>query len=106
MRIYTEYRNGILFVRLKGNLTKNNVNILNRKVACRKVVAFCITKYIDKNAKISFIATIIIGCIAHLYKFTNNLPHFDTLNNFYSDQNVIGSGRWFLSIACAMSSFF
>lgn len=65
-----------------------------------------IHKKIDKNAKISFIATIIIGCIAHLYKFTNNLPHFDTLNNFYSDQNVIGSGRWFLSIACAMSSFF
>ena len=27
-------------------------NILNRKVACRKVVAFCITKYIDENAKI------------------------------------------------------
>lgn len=27
-------------------------NILNRKVACRKVVAFCITKYLDKNAEI------------------------------------------------------
>lgn len=27
-------------------------NILNRKVACRKVVAFCITKYIDDNAEI------------------------------------------------------
>lgn len=27
-------------------------NILNRKVACRKVVAFCISKYIDDNAKI------------------------------------------------------
>lgn len=27
-------------------------NILNSKVACRKVVAFCITKYIDENAKI------------------------------------------------------
>lgn len=27
-------------------------NILNRKVACRKVVAFCIAKYIDDNAKI------------------------------------------------------
>lgn len=27
-------------------------NILNRKVACRKVVAFCITKYINENAKI------------------------------------------------------
>lgn len=27
-------------------------NILLRKVACRKVVAFCITKYIDENAEI------------------------------------------------------
>ena len=27
-------------------------NILNRKVACRKVVAFCIAKYIDENAEI------------------------------------------------------
>ena len=27
-------------------------NIINRKVACRKVVAFCIAKYIDENAKI------------------------------------------------------
>lgn len=27
-------------------------NILNRKVTCRKVVAFCITKYLDDNAKI------------------------------------------------------
>jgi hypothetical protein len=27
-------------------------NILNRKVYCRKVVAFCITKYIDENAEI------------------------------------------------------
>lgn len=26
--------------------------IMNRKVACRKVVAYCITKYIDQNAEI------------------------------------------------------
>ena len=28
-------------------------NILNRKVACRKVVAFCIAKYLDSNAEIN-----------------------------------------------------
>ena len=27
-------------------------NILNGKVACRKVVAFCITKYLNENAEI------------------------------------------------------
>lgn len=32
MKIYTEYRNGILFVRLSGNLTKETVGKLNDKV--------------------------------------------------------------------------
>ena len=27
-------------------------NILNGKVACRKVVAYCITKYLNENAEI------------------------------------------------------
>lgn len=27
-------------------------NILNGKVACRKVVAYCITKYLDENKEI------------------------------------------------------
>jgi DNA-binding XRE family transcriptional regulator len=27
-------------------------NILKRKVLCRKVVAFCITKYLNENAEI------------------------------------------------------
>lgn len=27
-------------------------NIFNRKVACRKVTAYCITKYINENASI------------------------------------------------------
>ena len=34
-------------------LTQPNLsNILNRKVTCRKVTAFCITKYLDENAEI------------------------------------------------------
>ena len=32
MRINTEYRNGILFVRLNGNLINKNVDVMNRKV--------------------------------------------------------------------------
>lgn len=32
MQIYTEYRNGILFVRLSGDLNKSNVSKLNDKV--------------------------------------------------------------------------
>ena len=34
-------------------ITQTNLSlILNRKMACRKVTAFCITKYIDKDAEI------------------------------------------------------
>ena len=34
MDVKTEFRGGILFVRLKGNLTKNTVSILNERVTC------------------------------------------------------------------------
>lgn len=34
-------------------ITQPNLSkILNGKVACRKVTAYCITKYIDENAEI------------------------------------------------------
>ena len=37
----------------KIGITQPNLSlILNRKVACRKVVAFCITKYINEDAEI------------------------------------------------------
>ena len=61
---------------------------------------------IQKNWKIAFVATFIIGMIVHIYKFTNTLLGHDSIYNFYSDQNIVGSGRWFLSIACGISSYF
>ena len=42
----------------------------------------------------------------HIFKFTNTLPNHDSLFNVYADQNVIGSGRWFLQYACGISSYF
>ena len=59
-----------------------------------------------KEWKIAFISTLVIGLFVHIYKFTNYLPNHDSMYNFYSDQNVLGSGRWFLSIACGLSSYF
>ena len=44
--------------------------------------------------------------LIHIYKFTNTLINHDGVYNFYSNQNVVGSGRWFLSIACGASSYF
>lgn len=56
--------------------------------------------------KLAFISTFIISLLIHLYKFTNTLPNHDSVYNYYSDQNVLGSGRWALSLACGMSSYY
>ena len=50
--------------------------------------------------------TIVFGLIVHIYKFTNYLPNHDSMYNFYSDQNVLASGRWLLSFACGFSSYY
>ncbi|MEE1281812.1 MAG: glucosyltransferase domain-containing protein [Acutalibacteraceae bacterium] len=56
--------------------------------------------------KISFFSTFIIGLITHLYKFANDIPIMDTFTNSYHEQNMIMSGRWFLTIATSISSYF
>ena len=69
------------------------------------LLAFYKTK-IPSNYKLAFFSSFIIGLIVHLYKFTNTLPNHDSMFNFYSDQNVLGSGTWALSIACGFSSYY
>lgn len=44
--------------------------------------------------------------LVHLFKFANALPNQDTVFNYYNDQNIVGSGRWLLSVACGLSSYF
>ncbi len=61
---------------------------------------------IKKNWKIAFASAFIMGLLVHIYKFTNLLPNADALYNFYSNQNMAASGRWFLSVACGFSSWF
>lgn len=61
---------------------------------------------VPKKLKIAFIWTFFISLLIHLYKFTNTLPNHDSLYNYYSTQNVLGSGRWALSIACGITSYF
>lgn len=61
---------------------------------------------LKKEYKFAFAATFVISLLVHLYKFTNTLPNHDSLYNFYSDQNVLGSGRWALSLACGFSSYY
>ena len=50
--------------------------------------------------------TFIITLLVHLYKFTNTLPNIDSIMNYYSNQNILASGRWALSLACGLSSYY
>ena len=36
----------------------------------------------------------------------SDIPNHDGLSSVYFDQNMITSGRWFLTIACGFSSYF
>lgn len=65
-----------------------------------------IRKSDDRPKKIAFLSAVVIGLLVHMYKFTNTLLITDSLSNFYASQNILGSGRWFLEIACAPSTFF
>lgn len=61
---------------------------------------------VSKNDRTAFFSTVICGLAIHMYKLTNTLPNGDSLYNFYHTQNIVSSGRWFLAVACAPSSFF
>ena len=56
--------------------------------------------------KFAFISAIVIGLLVHIFRFVNVLPNHDAIFNQYNSQNMIGSGRWFLSVACGLSGYF
>lgn len=56
--------------------------------------------------RFAFWVTLAAVLLIHIFKFTNTLPNHDSVYNYYSDQNVLGSGRWALSLACGISSYF
>lgn len=61
---------------------------------------------VKKEWKIAFFAAFIACLLIHIYKFTNTLPNHDSLYNVYSNQDMTMSGRWLLSLACGISSYF
>lgn len=61
---------------------------------------------ITKHQKLAFVSTFIAMLLVHLYMFTNGFWGRDSLLNYYADQNILGSGRWALSVSCAFSSYF
>ena len=61
---------------------------------------------ITKEQKLAFYSTFIMILLVHAYKFSNTLLNHDSLYNYYSNQNILGSGRWGLSLACGISSYY
>lgn len=63
-------------------------------------------KNVKQTWKTAFAAAVIIGLCVHLFKFANTLPNHDSPYSYYDPQNIITSGRWFLTVACGISSYY
>lgn len=61
---------------------------------------------IRREWKIAFLATFLMGMLIHLPMMLSDVPNHDGLDSMYFDQNMITSGRWFLTVACGFSSYF
>lgn len=60
----------------------------------------------NKLWQYTFLTAIVLGLITHLPIMLSDIPNHDGLASIYFDQNMITSGRWFLSIACGFSSYY
>ena len=54
----------------------------------------------------AFLTAICVGLLVHIPIFTGDIPNHDGLASIYFDQNMITSGRWFLTVACGISSYY
>ena len=61
---------------------------------------------IKKEWKTAFLATLVLGVLVHMPIMLSDIPNHDGLDSMYFDQNMITSGRWFLTVACGFSSYF
>ena len=56
--------------------------------------------------KTAFLSAVILGLLIHMPMLVRDIPNHDGLDSMYFDQNMITSGRWFLTVACGISSYF
>lgn len=59
---------------------------------------------ITKRDYSTFLTALIVGFITHMRVFVNDIPNHDGMSSLFFDQNMITSGRWFLRVACGISS--
>ena len=65
-----------------------------------------IKKKIRCEWKVAFAAAIVMGLLIHMPMMLGDIPNHDGLDSMHFDQNMITSGRWFLTLACGISSYF
>lgn len=65
-----------------------------------------IKKHMKSEWKTAFLSAVILGLLIHLPMMLWDIPNHDGLASMYFDQNMITSGRWFLTIACGFSSYY
>jgi len=65
-----------------------------------------IKRHITSQRKYAFFSAVIIGILIHMVVMVSDWPNHDGLSSVYFDQNMITSGRWFLTVACGISSYF
>lgn len=63
-------------------------------------------KGIKREWKIAFLSALILGLCIHMPIMVSDIPNHDGLDSMYFDQNMITSGRWFLMVACGLSSYY
>ncbi len=56
--------------------------------------------------KTAFFSAFICGLLIHMPAMLMDVPNHDGLSSMYFSQNMITSGRWFLAVACGLSSFY
>ena len=59
---------------------------------------------ITKKDYVAFLTAIIVGFVTHMRVFVQDIPNHDGMTSIHFDQNMITSGRWFLRVACGISS--
>lgn len=61
---------------------------------------------IKKEYRTAFVAAFLMGLLIHFPAMLSDIPNHDGLGSMHFDQNMITSGRWFLTVACGFSSYF
>ena len=59
---------------------------------------------ITKQDFYTFLTAVVVGFLTHIRVFVSDIPNHDGMSSIFFDQNMITSGRWFLRVACGISS--